>query len=150
MPNTVRITKIAGVTLLEILLVLTISTSIILMSIRYYGSATQSLQANSALQTIQAITATIDGFASNGSYRGMNQDFLKHLLPNNSLITPWGTTIELRDVQSNAYTIILHKTPTAECTLISTKLSSNNHYRIDTVCKQNGAADFTYTYLANV
>lgn len=148
MSHTVRITKIAGVTLLEILLVLTISTSIILMSIRYYGSATQSLQANSALQTIQAITATIDGFTSNGSYSGITEVFLKQLLPNNSLITPWGTNIQLTNVQPNAYTIILHETPHAACTLISARLATNNHYKIKTICKQT-TADFTYTYLAN-
>ena len=62
-----------GVTLLEIMLVLAIAAMIIVMSVRYYQSASASQQVNAVLQQIQGITAAADGLAqATGSYSAAN------------------------------------------------------------------------------
>src|SRR5258706_13343412 len=99
----IKQSSMLGVTLLEILLVLAISASIILLSVRYYVSATSSLQANSAIQAVQAITATIDSYASNGSYEGITNPFLDSLLPKGTMTTPWGTPIKIDNILASSY-----------------------------------------------
>ena len=62
--------KNQGVTLLEVLLVLAIAAMIIVMSIRYYQSASTSQQVNMTMEEIQAITAAADNLAiGSGSYQ---------------------------------------------------------------------------------
>lgn len=151
MINTIKPLKIAGVTLLEILLVLAISASIIVMSVRYYGSATASLQANSTIEQIQALTATIDNYTAGISYASISTAFVENLMPNHSLHTSWGTKISIDGVKPSSYNVTLPQTPRAICTLIRTKLESNNHYKVTTPpCGTSTvAADFTYQYVAN-
>jgi type II secretory pathway pseudopilin PulG len=149
--NMIKPLKIAGVTLLEILLVLAISASVILMSVRYYGTATASLQANSALEQIQALTATIDNYTAGMSYAGMTVPFIEVLMPRHSLQTPWGTQITIDTIKPSSYNVTLPQTPRAICSLIRSKLESNNHYKVTTPPCDSGviATDFTYQYLAN-
>jgi type II secretory pathway pseudopilin PulG len=117
-----------GVTLLEIMLVLAIAAMIIVMSVRYYQSATSSQQANAILQQIQAIVAAADGLAQgNGSYSNCTSTNVKPLLPAAGLNTPWGTTITL-SATASSITITIPKVPSGVCPLVVTKLSANNHY----------------------
>jgi len=63
------IKKNAGVTLLEIMLVLAIAAMVIVMSIRFYRSASNSQAANGVLSTITAISSAADNLAAgNNSY----------------------------------------------------------------------------------
>lgn len=142
---------VVGVTLLEILLVLAISASIILMSVRYYGSATSSLQANSILEQIQALTATIDNYSAGMSYSSISTGFVEGLMPSHSLRTPWGTKISIDGVKPSSYNVTLPQTPQAICALIRSKLQSNNHYKVTTpACETTPIArDFSYQYVAN-
>jgi type II secretory pathway pseudopilin PulG len=138
-----------GVTLLEIMLVLAISASIIIMSVRYYGSATSSLQTNNTLQQIQAITAAIDSYTFNGSYADVTTPLVKSLLPQNTLTTPWGTAITISSAKSSSYEVTLPNMPLPVCTMLYSKLASNNHYQIARPCSQTMNADFVYSYVAN-
>lgn len=144
-----NVSSMTGVTLLEILLVLAISASIIMMSVRYYGSATYSLQANTVIQQVQGITAAIDSYTGGGSYGGINDTLIKPLLPGSSMITPWGTSIAISDPLPSSYQVTLPSVPKAVCALIYSKLQSNNHYQISTPCNSgNSPTDFKYTYVA--
>lgn len=138
-----------GVTLLEILLVLSISAAIIISSVRYYESATFSLYANSSLEQIQAITAAIDQFsAGTSTYESLNTSTLTSLLPLHALSTGWGTDITIDSADPNSYSITLPGMPAKVCPLVIGKLQTNKHYQVTTDCK-TAAADFSYTYLAN-
>lgn len=147
--NKIKQLKTAGVTLLEILLVLAISASILVMSVRYYGSATASLQANTTIEQIQAITATIDNYSAGLSYSSISTAFLQSLMPKHSLKTSWGTDISIDSVKPSSYSVTLPDTPKAICSLIRSKLESNNHYKVTTPACGEISADFTYQYLAN-
>ncbi len=140
----------SGVTLLEILMVLTISAVILISSIRYYESATNSLQANSILEQVQVITASIDHYtAGTFTYEGVNTSILASLLPEHILTTPWGTDITLSEVTPNSYTVTLPATPAKVCTSIMGKLVTNKHFQITSSCHGINT-DFIYTYYANL
>lgn len=143
-----------GVTLLEIMLVLAIAAMIIVMSVRYYQSASASQQANAALQQIQGITAAADGLAqATGSYSaaGISTSTLAPLLPGgltSGFITPWGTTITVTVSSPSKYTVTLPGTPSGVCPLLLSKLVANNHYTSSSTCG-TAAADVVYDYTAN-
>src|SRR3990167_9644757 len=85
-----------GVTLLEIMLVLAVAAMIIVMSVRYYQSASASEQANSMLEMVQAITAAADGIAQPaGSYSGATTAAISPMMPNQSMKTVWGGTVSI-------------------------------------------------------
>jgi type II secretory pathway pseudopilin PulG len=139
-----------GVTLLEIMLVLAIAAMIIVMSIRYYQSATTSQQANAVLEQIQAIAAAADSLAqSTGSYADANisNTVIQPLLPKNGLQTPWGTAITVAQTSATTYTVKVGTMPQGICVLVSTRLQANAHYgNPPTSNCTAGGADITYTY----
>lgn len=144
-----------GVTLLEIMLVLAIAAMIIVMSVRYYQSATSSQQANSVLQQIQAITAAADGLAqASGSYTAGNitSASIAPLLPANGLVAPWGSTIEVSGATATSYTVSIPGVPGGVCPLLISKLAANNHYAPTPATAgacPAGAGTVTYTYTSN-
>lgn len=146
-----------GVTLLEIMLVLAIAAMVIVMSVRYYQSASSSQQANAALQQVQGITAAADGLAqATGSYAAANisSTTLAPLMPGGStsgFITPWGTTITIGTPTASTYQVTLPGVPSGVCPLLKSKLSANNHYvGVSSVtCSATAATDLSYTYTAN-
>jgi type II secretory pathway pseudopilin PulG len=155
-----RFTKsILGVTLLEVMLVLAIAAMIIVMSVRYYQSASSSQQANSVIEQLQSITAAADGLAqASGAYdnsgTSINNANLSALLPNgaNAFTTPWGLEISVGGAAANSYTVSVPSAPSGVCPLVVTKLSTNNHYsnlspKDPSGC--TGPTNITYTYLAN-
>jgi type II secretory pathway pseudopilin PulG len=141
-----------GVTLLEIMLVLAIAAMVIVMSIRYYQSATSSQQANAALQQIQAVTAAIDSIAQGaGGYTTSNiaSPNVLPLLPKNGLTTPWNSQITIGAPSSpTTYEVTVKSTPAAVCPILKAKLAVNSHYSGFSACGAAGStpADFTYTY----
>jgi type II secretory pathway pseudopilin PulG len=140
--------SIMGVTLLEIMLVLAIAAMVIVMSIRYYQSATSSQQANSALEQIQSITAAIDSISQgSGGYTAsaVNMTNVQPLLPKNGQLTPWNTTITTTPSSVTSYSMTLPSTPAAVCPVLKSKLSTSTHYSVTTSCSAS-AADFTFTY----
>ena len=121
--------SILGVTLLEVMLVLAIAAMIIVMSVRYYQTATAGQQANAMMEQIQAIVAAADGLAqASGSYSSVTTSNLTKLLPGGSFTTPWGSPIVV--TPSPTYILIASTgvIPVGVCPLLYEKLSTNNHY----------------------
>jgi len=139
-----------GVTLLEIMLVLAIAAMIIVMSIRYYQSATSSQQANQMLAQIQAISAAADNLAQGtGSYAGggVSTATVTQLVPEGSMTAPWGGNITITNAAASSYSVNVTGTPRAVCPLLTSRLTANNHFT-NVNCPATGGT-LTYTYLAN-
>jgi type II secretory pathway pseudopilin PulG len=151
--------SVLGVTLLEIMLVLAIAAMIIVMSIRYYQSATASQQANAVMEQVGAIVSAADNLAQSvGSYvdAGVSNATLTPLLPGGTFTTPWGSAIEVT-ATANTITIPLGSVPSGVCPLLYSKLGTNNHYSsaaggstpfVASSCT-GAALDTTVTYIAN-
>ena len=124
------IKPILGVTLLEVMLVLAIAAMIIVMSVRYYQTATASQQANAMMEQIEAIVAAADNLAqASGSYSGITTSNLTKLLPGGSFMTPWGMPITVSPYAANMFSIISNGIiPSGVCPLLFEKLSTNNHF----------------------
>jgi type II secretory pathway pseudopilin PulG len=138
-----------GVTLLEIMLVLAIAAMVIVMSIRYYQSATSSQQANSALAQIQSITAAADSIAQGaGGYTTstISASNISPLLPKNGLVTPWNGGVAFSNITATKYTVTLSNTPAAVCPILKTKLAVNSHYDVTATTCTGGIVAFAYTY----
>lgn len=142
--------SVLGVTLLEIMLVLAIAAMIIVMSVRYYQSASANQQANTVMQMIQGITAAADGLAQGtGTYTTVTSANVTPLMPNNSLSTPWGATVTISNGTASTYTVSFPSTPAAVCRSVSSKLASNAKFTTVTAaatCGTSGSVAFSYTY----
>ncbi len=146
-----KITRVAaGVTLLEIMLVLAVAAMIIVMSVRYYQSANASQQATVVLQQITAITAAADSLSQGtGSYAGVTAANITPLLAGSSgLNTPWGTTITFSG-STSTYNVGIPGTPAAVCPLIWARLNGNTHFSSLSSCNATGPATLSYTYIQN-
>lgn len=151
--------SLLGVTLLEVMLVLAIAAMIIVMSVRYYQSASSSQQANAVLEQVQGIVAAADSLAqAKGSYSGANvsNDSLTPLLPNGGLMTPWGDPITVTGATATTYTINIGSVPSGVCPLLYSKLGTNNHFSVGGTppvdpgtCTATAATPTTLTYTSN-
>lgn len=124
-----------GVTLLEIMLVLAIAAMIIVMSVRYYQSASQNQQANAFVQQVQGITATVESVAQGGGgYTAASQAAITPLLPANAFVTPWGTTMTYAP-NATGFTLTIGTPPsTGVCSLAQARLHSDAHYTVAANC----------------
>lgn len=141
-----------GVTLLEIMLVLAIAAMIIVMSVRYYQSASASQQANITLAQIQAITAAADSLSqASGTYSGnATTSKIQSLLPATGLKTPWGTNITITAGSGSQYTVTIPKAPQAICNLVVAQLAQNNHFQPTPAAScPAGQTDISYKYVSN-
>lgn len=144
--------KTAGVTLLEVMLVLAIAAMIIVMSVRYYQSTNAANQANTVVQQITSIVSAADSLAQgSGSYAVANVSTatLTPLLPTNGMTAPWGTAITIGGVAASSYTITIPGAPRDVCPLITGKLTANAHFTATSVCAAAGTTNLSTTYLAN-
>lgn len=148
-----RLSRMLGVTLLEIMLVLAIAAMIIMMSIRYYQSASSSQQVNAALSQIQGIVAAADSLAqATGSYSAahISNSTLQPLLPANSLTAPWGGAITVTAVNAGSYTIAILAVPPGTCQLFVSKITTNAHIKATTgTCSATASSPITLTYNAS-
>jgi len=149
---------VLGVTLLEVMLVLAIASMIIVMSVRYYQSASSSQQANNVLQQIQGIVSASDSLAQGqGSYSAanINNSTLQPLLPAGGLTTPWGDPITVASTGATSYTIDIGSVPSGVCPLLYSKLATNNHFTIGgtapaaSACSTTASTATTITYTSN-
>ncbi|MDX1902181.1 MAG: hypothetical protein SFW66_09315 [Gammaproteobacteria bacterium] len=137
-----------GATLLEIMLVLAIAAMVIVMSIRFYKSASSSQNANSILSQIQAITAAADSLAqgSNGSYTAVTQAGILNIIGAKNNVTAYGN-IAIANGAATTYTVTLPAIPADVCTLLSQQLKSNTRYTNVTTCAASPATTaLKYTY----
>jgi len=137
--------SVLGVTLLEIMLVLAIAGMIIVMSVRYYQSASASNQANTALQQIQGILAGEESvLQSQGAYEDETGVALLALLPKNPFLLPWGTTIGIT-ITTNTIQMTLPSVPVSVCATLDGRLRSNTRISSTSICSAK-AGDMVYTY----
>src|SRR3990167_10351240 len=137
-----------GVTLLEVMLVLAVAAMIIVMSVRYYQSASASQQTNSMLQMIHGIVAVADGLAQGtGSFASGNVSTatVTELMPSQNMTSPWGSAVTLGSVTANTYAINIPIMPSAVCYSITSKLGADTRFSGMTGCSAN-AQDFSVTF----
>lgn len=145
-----RISRMAGVTLLEIMLVLAIAAMVIVMSVRYYQSASMSQQANATLAQIQAITAAADSLAQGtGTYSAASTSNIAALMPANGLMPAWGGTGITVSSGTGTYSASIPGTPVGVCTALIARLKANKHYTVPASCGSSATA-FSYTYTGNI
>jgi len=139
--------SVPGVTLLEVMLVLAIGAMIIVMSVRYYQSATASQQANVVVQKIAAIIAAADSLSmSSGSYTGVTDANVGGLLSaSGGLRTPWGTSISVVGA-ATSYTVTIPGTPASVCGILWGQLVGDPRVTNPSTCGATGTTEFKYTY----
>jgi len=126
-----------GVTLLEIMLVLAIAAMVIVMSIRYYQTASLNQKINSMMSTVTAITAAGENYyAANGSFAGINQTAIQNYMPGGTMpSTPWGGTITIAAGTDNySYTITPAGVPANACGAIRGLLQQNVKFVVPADC----------------
>lgn len=134
---------ILGATLLEVMLVLSIVGLIILMSVKYYQSATNSSQIQQLMGIVQAITAAADNIAASGTgYGSATASNIKAIAGANSLVTPWGSTVSI-GTGTTSYTVTIPSVPTGVCNTVKLKLATNTKFQGPPACSASG---LTYTY----
>lgn len=138
-----RLQTIFGVTLLEILLVLAIAAMVLVMSVRYYQSASQSQQVNTLLQMLQGITAAAESLSvGSGSYNAITSASLITILPGGSAAfnLPWGGTISYA-ASITGFNLTFSRAPGAGvCTLLTKKVEGMVNYTL-----RAGCAGVTYS-----
>lgn len=141
--------SLVGVTLLEIMLVLAIAAMIIIMSIRYYQSASASEAANSLMAQIQAITASADNISMGtaAGYSNVSTATLQNVLPGGtaSLSTPWGGSISMSSPSATSYTVTVTLVPANVCPLVVSKIAASSRFSVTSSCGAT-AASIVYTY----
>src|SRR5260221_9839018 len=124
---------VLGVTLLEIMLVLAVAAVIIILSVRYYQTSTSGQAANAVLEQIHAISAAADGFAvSSGSFSAVSSSTVRPLMPESSLATTWGGSIDITGSQESI-SVTISAMPFTVCGPLKARLS-NPKYSISTTC----------------
>lgn len=124
----------SGVTLLEIMLVLAIASMVIVMSVRYYQSASANQQANAFVAQIQAITAAAENLAQGQGYGSVTKATLSPILPANTFTAPWGGALDVPAGAADSVTISVGAPSAAVCALIKAKMTSSAQYSGSTWC----------------
>lgn len=131
----------AGVTLLEIMLVLAIAAMIVVMSIRYYQSASSNQQANTALSQVQAVMAAMDNLGMAAGYESANQDKLAAIVGSANMVTPTGGDISLDSKTKTTYQISVPLNTTI-CPSVAAKLEGNEKLTVQPCA--DGTLTFSY------
>lgn len=137
-----RFGSMIGVTLLEILLVLAIAAMILVMSVRYYQSATANQQANTIIEQLQAIAAAGDSISmSTGSYSAVTSTQVQAFLGGSTLAlsVPWGGSVSVAG-SANSISITYANMPPAVCTIVRQKIQQSPAFSGNSSC-----SNVTYT-----
>jgi type II secretory pathway pseudopilin PulG len=132
--------SILGVTLLEIMLVLAIASMVIIMSIRYYQSASNNQKVNAGLNTITGIVAAGESvMGATGSLpvgaAGTANDIRPYLPGNAMPNSPWGGPITLAGVTATSYSITLNTG--AGCAQFLALITQNSKFSTSSTCTAN-------------
>lgn len=151
-----KIFRIAGVTLLEVMLVLAVAAMIIVMSVRYYQTATTNQQVTAALSIIQGISAAADGLGQgSGSYStgGVSTTTIAQLMPSGvkntagtAMTSPWGGAITIGSVTASTYQITFDKMTQAVCALVKSRLTASSKFSTSSTCSTTLNNTLTLTY----
>jgi type II secretory pathway pseudopilin PulG len=122
-----------GVTLLEIMLVLAIAALVIVMSIRFYQSASNSNKVNAAVSQIQGIVAAAENYANaNGGKYDFTNATLAPYLPGGSgtLNNPWGGSVTVAGGTAGTMTITYSAAIATEpCAMLKGNLEQSNKFK---------------------
>jgi Tfp pilus assembly protein PilE len=122
-----------GVTLLEIMLVLAIAALVIVMSIRFYQSASSSQKVNSMLSLVQGITAASENYfnGNSSSYTGLDNAAIASYMPNNVMpTTPWGGAITVAGASADTFTITPTGISASDCLALTNFLRTNSRFAV--------------------
>ena len=146
-----HIKSIAGVTLLEIMLVLAVASMVIVMSIRYYQNAQNSENSNIILEEIQNISAAADNVAQGtNTYSSVTSSNITAIAGSNNMITPYQTSITIGAAATTSYPVTVANIPAAVCQSIVAKLKANNKFSAQTCAAGTGnAMNLSYTFNSN-
>jgi Tfp pilus assembly protein PilE len=146
-----RLKTMLGVTLLEIMLVLAIAAMVVVVSIRYYQSATVSQQTNALMAQLQAISASADQLAQGSAGYGataVNTTNMQALLGSTGLMTQWAQPITVTGTSATTYTVSVPATPPGVCASIRLKLQANTRFTSVTCASTTAPGTLSYTYNA--
>lgn len=133
-----------GVTLLEIMLVLAIAALVIVMSIRFYSSASNSQKVNAMVTIASALNSAAEACASANSGDLTTCTNLAPYMPNNVMPrTPWGSPIQGPSIGENGTTAQFQFTaiPEGAATMFTNALNPNSNPKITAV----SATGWTYS-----
>ncbi len=128
--------SVLGVTLLEIMLVLAIAAMVIVMSIRYYQSASLNQKIAATLNNITAIVAAAESYlAAAGTLAGATPDNLKPYLPGNAMpFSGWGGAMDVTNPSANGYTITIPSVPATACVQLTNLVKQNSKLTMNATC----------------
>lgn len=128
--------SILGVTLLEIMLVLAIAAMVIVMSIRYYQSASLNQKIAATLNNITAVVAAAESYlAATGTLMGLAKTEITPYLPGGIMpYTGWGAQMTVTGGQASSYTIGLPGVPSAACTQLTNLVKQNSKLSMAADC----------------
>ena len=125
-----------GVTLLEIMLVLAIAAMVIVMSIRYYQSASMNQKINATLNNITGIVAAGESYlAATGTLAGLTAANLTPYLPGGAMpFSGWGGAMSITAGGANSYTINIPSVPGTACTQLLSLVNQNTKLVMAPAC----------------
>ncbi len=128
--------SMVGVTLLEIMLVLAIAAMVIVMSIRYYQSASLNQKINSSLSNVIAVVGAAESYlSSNGSFTSINNAAIQGYFPSNKVPNAaWGNTMTVASTVATQYTITFDPAIPAEACPAMQRLVGQNSKLVMSSC----------------
>lgn len=156
-----RLSRMLGVTLLEIMLVLAIAAFIVVMSIRFYQSATTSAYAQDLQNAVATAMSTADSIGlSQGNYQGVTTAVVMSNLPKSitggstdgTINSPWGPlkfTITPGGTNNNNYGgSVGAGLPSSVCTQLAGFITNAAGSHTSGATCASGSVTWTY-YLGN-
>ena len=147
----INLKKMIGVTLLEILLVLVVAALVLVMSIRYYQSASTSAKVNASVEILQSAIGAADAYINAGKgISTITDTALSPYFPGGVLPTdPWsGQVIAFSNATTTSYDVSFSSVPGSACTQLATLAQANSKIKqsASTACAAAGAtAKLTFT-----
>ncbi len=132
----------AGNSLLKVVLFLGFVIFTFLSSLHYYHSANDNREASILLSQISKITAT----ASRLNDLPITTTSIASALPEEAMVTPWGSSISVEEDGLGAYTLKIPLMPARVCKLLKKEVRDNPRVMADaTHCPHSGSVTFLYT-----
>ncbi len=140
--------KALGIGLLEMLLVLVVIASILLMAVRYFGQASESVKVDKAVNILRDVTkGSFEWLKGNPDFTNISLDALKGYVTSNCskgdpcVNDPWGGTVKVRQGPTDQQiTIILPKAPIRACNNINDLMQKEGFTAAD--CKLGYSASY--------
>lgn len=122
--STMSLHRCLGVTLLEIMLVLAIAALIIVMSVRYFQSASISQQAVAYTSQLQAIAAAENSLSQGTGNYTKAYSTLVSVLPAGGMINPWGGAVSITAAGNGSFSVAAPSAPKGVCVLVNKQLQT--------------------------